>query len=71
MANTLTEEQREHAEAAANLVASAMARLHREYGEAAVMEAMRLISTAFASDDRRQAVAQALGQKPSTAEESH
>lgn len=64
MNKDLSEEQLEQAQATANLVAAAMSRLHREYGEAAVMEAMRLISTAFASDERRQAIARALGEKP-------
>ncbi|CDZ27531.1 hypothetical protein NOJ05_11510 [Neorhizobium galegae] len=56
----LTEEQREQATATANLVAAAMARLHREHGEAAVMEAMRLISSAMTDDARRKSIAQAL-----------
>lgn len=56
----LTEEQREQATATANLVAAAMARLHREHGEVAVMEAMRLISSAMTDDARRKSIAQAL-----------
>ncbi|SMD07313.1 hypothetical protein [Rhizobium sp. RU36D] len=69
MATNLSEEQQEQAEATANLVASAMVRLRREHGEAAVMEAMRLISTAFATDERRQAIAKALGTRPDSASE--
>lgn len=56
----LTEEQRERAMATANLVAAAMVRLEREYGDAALMEAMRLISSAISSDERRKTIAQAL-----------
>lgn len=64
MAAELSDEQREQAEAAANLVASVMTRLRREHGAAAVMEAMRLISTAFPSEERRQEIAKALGANP-------
>lgn len=60
MQEHLTDEQREQATATANLVAAAMARLHREHGEAAVMEAMRLISSAMTDDARRKSIAQAL-----------
>ncbi len=60
MPSPLTAEQREQATATANLVAAAMARLHREHGEAAVMEAMRLISSAMTDDARRKSIAQAL-----------
>jgi hypothetical protein len=60
MPPNLTDEQREQATATANLVAAAMARLQREHGDAAVMEAMRLISSAMSSDERRKSIAQAL-----------
>ncbi|WP_105421286.1 hypothetical protein [Neorhizobium sp. T25_27] len=60
MQSHLTDEQREQATATANLVAAAMARLHREHGDAAVMEAMRLISSAMTDDARRRSIAQAL-----------
>jgi len=56
----LTDEQREHAAATANMVAAAMARLDREHGEGAVMEALRLIISALPSDERRQAIIAAL-----------
>ncbi|MBP1850781.1 hypothetical protein [Rhizobium halophytocola] len=56
----LTDEQREQAVATANLVAASMARLNREHGKAAVLEAMRLISSAMESDQWRKDVGQAL-----------
>lgn len=64
----LTEEQKEQAMAVANLVAAAMARLNREHGKAAVIEAMRLISSAMSSDEMRRDVGNALinnGKPPS------
>lgn len=56
----LTEEQKEQATAVANLVAATMARLNREHGKATVLEAMRLISSAMASDAWRRDVGQAI-----------
>ena len=56
----LTAEQREQAIATANLVAASMARLHREHGKPAVLEAMRLISSAMENDSMRRDVGQAL-----------
>ena len=63
MTPQLTPEQKEQAAATANLVAAAMARLDREHGEAAVMEALRLIISALPSDERRQAIVKALTAK--------
>jgi hypothetical protein len=70
MPSPLTDEQQEQATATANLVAAAMARLQREHGDAAVMEAMRLISSAMTDDARRKSIAQALidNGKPSAGE---
>lgn len=60
MATELTAEQKEEAIAVANLVAASMARLKREHGMAAVMEAMRLISSAMENDESRRQVGSAL-----------
>ncbi|MGF0536603.1 hypothetical protein ACQQ2Q_01320 [Agrobacterium sp. ES01] len=56
----LTDVQKEQAEAVANLVAAAMVRLNREHGKEAVLEAMRLISSAMTSNEWRKQVGNAL-----------
>lgn len=61
----LTKEQREQAQATANLVVAAMARLDREHGRAAVIAAMRLINTALPHEERRQDLIGALRGDPS------
>lgn len=56
MLGSLTEEQRERAEATATTVAAAFTRLELECGEAAVMEAVRLVITASPDAARRERI---------------